>query len=102
MSTVIVQVATAPTPFPAGTAPAGIAIALLGVSPTPDVTPTQMITAAPYEATFANVPPGTYTASAAALDASGNPLGAPAVSAQFTVEAPVSVDVPQTVTVTVQ
>lgn len=97
MSTVIVTVATASTPFPAGTVPAGIVITLSGGAVAP-----QTVTAAPYSASFSDVVPGSYTASAQAVDASGNALGAAAVSAEFTVAAPVNIDVPQTVNVTVQ
>ena len=97
MSTVVVAVETTSTPFPAGTVPAGIVISLSGGAVAP-----QTVTAAPYSASFSDVPPGTYTASAQAVDASGNALGAAAVSAEFTIAAPdVNVDVPSTVTVTV-
>ena len=97
MSTVIVSVATASTPFPAGTVPAGIVITLSGgIAP-------QTVTAAPYSASFSDVAPGQYTASAQAIDSAGNALGAAAVSAEFTIAAPdVNVDIPQTVSVTVQ
>lgn len=97
MSTVIVSVATASTPFPAGTVAAGIVITLSGgIAP-------QTVTAAPYSASFSDVAPGTYTASAQAVDASGNALGAAAVSTEFTIAAPdVNVDIPQTISVTVQ
>jgi predicted phage tail protein len=97
MSTVIVSVATTSTPFPSTTVPAGIVITLSGgIAP-------QTVTAAPYSASFSDVAPGTYTASAQAVDASGNALGAAAVSAEFTIAAPdVNVDIPSTVTVTVQ
>jgi hypothetical protein len=97
MSTVIVTVATTSTPFPSGTVPAGIVISLSG-----DSVPSQTITSAPYTASFSDVAPGSYTASAQAVDHAGNPLGAAATSAEFTVAAPVMVDVPQTVSVTVQ
>jgi hypothetical protein len=97
MSTVIVAVATTSTSFPAGTVAAGIVISLSG-----GAVPAQTVTAAPYTASFADVAPGTYTATAQAVDSSGNPLGAAATSAEFTVAAPVMVDVPQTVTVQVQ
>lgn len=96
MSTVIVQVETQPQPFPSGTAPAGVSITLSNGAPA------QLIASAPYSATFADVAPGSYTASAQAVDAAGAPLGAAAVSAEFTIAASVSVDVPSVVTVTVQ
>jgi predicted phage tail protein len=96
MATVIVSVATSPVAFPSTTVPAGIVITLSGgIAP-------QTVTAAPYSASFSDVAPGTYTASAQAVDASGNALGAAAVSAEFTIAAPdVNVDIPSTVTVQV-
>lgn len=98
MSTVIVTLETVATPFPAGTVAAGISISLSG-----GAVPAQTVTAAPYTASFADVAPGSYTASAQALDANGQPLGAAAMSAEFTIAAPdVSVDVPSTVTVAIQ
>lgn len=97
MATVIVSIATQQQAFPAGTAAAGIVITLVGASVAP-----QHISASPYSASFSDVAPGTYTASAQAVDANGNALGAAATSAPFTIEAPVMVDVPQTVTVSVQ
>jgi hypothetical protein len=98
LATVIVTLATQQQAFPAGTAAAGIVITLVGASVAP-----QHITAAPYSASFSDVAPGTYTASAQAVDANGNALGAGAVSAEFTVAAPdVMVDVPSVVTVSVQ
>jgi len=98
MSTVIVTLETVATPFPAGTVAAGIVISLSG-----GVVPAQTITTAPYAASFVDVAPGTYTASAQAIDASGAPLGAAAVSAEFTIAAPdVSIDIPSVVTVAIQ
>lgn len=98
MSTVIVTVETQAQPFPSGTVAAGVSISLSG-----GVLHAQLITTAPYSASFADVAPGTYTASAQAVDASGNPLGAAAVSAEFTIAAPeVNVDVPSVVTVAIQ
>lgn len=95
MANVIVTVATQQQAFPAGTVAAGIVITLSGgVAP-------QTVTAAPYSASFADVAPGSYTASAQAIAADGSALGAAAVSAEFTIAAPVNVDVPQTVSVTV-
>lgn len=97
MSTVIVTVATQSESFPSTTIPAGIVISLSGGAVAP-----QTITAAPYTASFSDVAPGQYTASAQAVDHAGNALGAAAVSAEFTIAAPVMVDIPQTVSVTVQ
>lgn len=96
MSTVVVTVATAVTQFPAGTAPAGIVITIPGAAP-------QTIAASPYVATFDNVAPGSYIASAQAVDTAGNPLGAASTSSQFEVVAPtVGIDVPASISVTVQ
>ncbi|PVX61215.1 hypothetical protein [Paraburkholderia unamae] len=96
MSTVIVTLSTKQQVFPAGTVPAGIKFSLSDGSIAP-----QTVGAAPYSASFADVAPGTYTAIAQAVDASGNALGDPATSAAFTVSAPVLVDVPDVITVTV-
>ena len=97
MSTVVVNVETQSQPFPAGTVAAGIVISLSG-----GVVPPQTVTVAPYSASFADVAPGTYTAAAQAIASDGSALGAPAVSAEFTIAAPdVNVDIPSTVTVTV-
>ena len=96
MATVTVVIETVATPFPAGTVLAGIVISMEGI-----VT-SKTITAAPYQAVFDNVAPGTYTATAQAVDHSGSALGAAATSAPFTIAAPdVNVDIPQTVTVTI-
>lgn len=97
MSTVIVSVATQQQSFAAGTAAAGIVISIVGASIAP-----QTVTAAPYTASFADVPAGTYTASAQTIDQSGNWLGDRQVSEAFTIAAPdVMVDVPASVSVTV-
>lgn len=96
MASVIVNVGSTPTPFPAGTAPAGISISI-----SDGVSAPQIIAASPYSATFSNVAPGTYTASAQQVSGSGLPLGAAMVSAEFTVEADVSVDIPSSISVTV-
>ncbi len=96
MSTVIVAVETQAQQFPSTTVSAGVSISLSG-----GAVPAQVISAAPYSATFADVAPGTYTASAVATDSAGNPLGTPIVSVEFTVAAPVSIDVPSVINVTV-
>lgn len=96
MTTVIVNVATSQAQFPAGTVAAGIIIAIAGFS-------SQTITAAPYSATFDGVPPGSYSVTSQAIDSNGNPLGALISSEAFTVAEPdVTLDVPATITVTVQ
>ena len=91
---VLVDVATVKQDFPAGTVPAGIQITISGL-------PGKMATTAPYSAVFAGVPDGDYTATAQAVDATGAALGSPQ-SVPFSVVTPatVSVDVPQSVTVT--
>lgn len=97
MATVVVSLETQSQNFPAGTVAAGIVITIVGSSIAP-----QTVTAAPYSATFADVPAGQYSASAQAVDSNGNALGAAAVSAQFTVAAPdVAIDIPSVVNVTV-
>ena len=97
MATVIVSIATQPVAFPSGTVPSGIVISLSGGAVAP-----QTVTAAPYSGSFSDVAPGSYTASAQAIAADGSALGAAAVSAEFTIAAPVNVDIPQTVSVQVQ
>lgn len=93
--TVIVTVASTSTPFPAGTAPAGITISLPGVAP-------QTITAAPYTATFTDVPAGPYVATAQQVDTAGQPLGAAATSSEFVVADDVMIDIPLSITIAVQ
>lgn len=98
MSTVIVSVATTGQQFPASTVSTGIVITLVGAAVAP-----VHVTAAPYTATFTDVTPGTYSASAQSVDQNGAPIGAAAVSEPFTVSAPdVTIDIPQTVTVAIQ
>ena len=98
MATVVVTLETQSQNFPAGTVAAGIVVSIVGASVAP-----VHLTAAPYSATFADVPAGSYSANAQAVDANGNPLGAAAVSAQFTIAAPdVAVDVPTVLTVSIQ
>jgi predicted phage tail protein len=96
MKTVIVTALTAVSQMAAGTQPAGILFSIPGQ-------PSQTVTAAPYSASFANVPAGTYQATAQAVDVSGNPLGAPATSSSFDVSADtVGVDIPVSITISVQ
>lgn len=96
MSTIIVNIATAPAQFPAGTACAGIVIAIDGLTP-------QTVAAAPFAATFENVPPGVHHATAQAIDATGAPLGALVTSESFTVAAlDVTLDIPAVISITVQ
>jgi hypothetical protein len=97
MANVVVTIATQQQAFPGSTVPAGIVVTLIGASTSP-----VHVAGAPYTASFSDVAPGSYTASAQAVDSLGNPLGSAIVSDQFTVAAPdVMIDVPATVSVTV-
>ena len=101
MSTVVVTVVSQAQQFPQGTVSAGIKITLSNGA-------SQIITAAPYAATFTDVSVGAYTVVAEAVDASGAVLGA-SISGTVTIEAPVvptapvevTIDVPATLTVQV-
>lgn len=94
MHTVTVTVAALPVSFPAGTQPAGIKVTLGTLAPV-------VVAAAPYAATFSDVPAGDYPISAQTVDVSGNALG-DAVTASVTV-APdtVQVDIPASISVQV-
>ncbi len=97
MKTVVVTIATSPTPFPAGTVASGIVVSLSGGAIGP-----QTITAAPYTATFEGVAPGTYTASAQSVDAAGQPLGGVMTSSSFVIaEDDINIDIPSSITVSV-
>jgi hypothetical protein len=104
MSNLVVEVVIstdAPTvqvQAPAGTSFAGFKVALSDAS-----VAAQVLTAAPYLATFA-VQPGTYTASLQAVDQNGKVFGPVFASEAKTVEADISVDVPNvtSITMTVQ
>ena len=95
MSTVVVTVVAQSQQFPEGTVSAGIKISLSNGA-------SQTLTAAPYAATFTDVPVGAYTITAEAVDASGAVLGA-SVTGTVTIEAPVEAPVvaPTEPTVTV-
>jgi hypothetical protein len=94
MATVVVKLeSTKDQSFPAGTVLSGYSFSINGATP-------QTISAAPFEATFADVSPGDNVATVQALDGAGAPLGDPA-SAPFTVPQPdVVLQVPAVVTVT--
>ncbi len=94
MHTVTVTVAVSPVSFPAGTQPAGIRVTLGTLAPV-------VVVAAPYVATFSDVPAGDYPIVAQAVDTSGKALG-DAVNASVTV-APdaVQVDIPASISVQV-
>jgi hypothetical protein len=98
MATVVVTIATQQQAFSAGTVPAGIVVTLVGSSVAP-----VHVAGAPYVASFSDVPVGSYTASAQAVDSLGNLLGSAIVSDAFNVTAPdVMIDVPLSVSVSVQ
>ena len=104
MSSLLVQVASKSQLFPAGTVAGGIQIGVVGSAGSPVIAP-QVITSAPYNATFNNLPVDAYTITAQALDGNGKPLGA-AVSVVQTVlasaQAEVSIDIPSAVTAQAQ
>ena len=78
----------------AGTSLAGMSITLSNGAPA------QLVAAAPYTASFSDVAPGSYTSTAQFVDAHCNALGPVFTSGAITVEAPVSIDVPNIVTAT--
>jgi len=97
--TVVVLVATTSVEevVPVGVSASGILVSIAGVGD-------QMLSAAPYTATFADVPDGDYVVSAQAKGSDGGVLGA-AISQQFSVSTPpntIQVDEPQSVIVTLQ
>lgn len=95
MSAVIVSVATTPTAPPSGILAGLLRVALTDASGT--VAATQDVTGA--VATFENVSPGTYTASAVRLDSNGNALGGTITGAAVVPE-PATYDAPSSLTVT--
>jgi len=89
--------------FPEGTVIDHIVVGITDTSASPPVSSTTNVapgTTSPI--TFLNVAPGTYTASAQAVDASGAALGG-AATTTFTVAAPttVSLSLPASITATV-
>jgi hypothetical protein len=100
MSNLVVEVvisADAPTvqvQAPAGTSFAGFSVALSDAS-----IPAQVLTVAPYLATFA-VQPGVYSATLQAADQNGKLFGPVFTSNSVTVEADVAVDVPNVTSIT--
>jgi hypothetical protein len=95
--TVVVTIETVETQFPAGTVAAGINFTLSG-----GVVPAQLVTAAPFTVSFADVADGSYTVTAQAVDAAGTAIGAAAVSAEFVIASDVSIAIPSVVTVSIQ
>ena len=62
-----------------------------------------VVSSAPYNATFADVAPGDYTVTAQAIDAAGNPLGAP-VTGSVSIPAdaaPAVIDIPASLSIQV-
>jgi hypothetical protein len=99
MHKVVIVLAIAAQSFPVGTTSRGISVSLGNSSQ--NVGFSEVLTAAPYSVTFDDVPAGDYVATAQAIDADGNPLGA-AVTANIIVEPDaVQVDIPASISVTV-
>jgi hypothetical protein len=95
--TVIVTIAHGTQEFPAGTLSGGINVTLNNV--------VNNIPSTPYVTTFTDVPAGTYTVTAQAVDPGGNPLGtAQTATVTIPADAPatVMIDVPGSVSVVVQ
>ena len=86
MSQVIVTLVTEQQQFPAETVAGGIRVGLAGF-------PDQVLTAAPFVATFNDVGPGTFEITAQAVDHAGANLGA-AITGSVTIEAPAPVEAP--------
>jgi len=101
MTNLVVQVVIAadvPTievQAPAGTVPSGFKIALSDAS-----VAAQLVTAAPYAATFAVQAGATYTATLQSVDQNGNGFGPVFTSNPVTVEADISVSVPNVTSIT--
>ncbi|MEK7888225.1 hypothetical protein AAB992_13990 [Burkholderia contaminans] len=108
---VIVNVTTVPTAVPSGITPAGVQISITDPAGKPIndsngvAIDSVKVASSPYNATFGNVPPGSYLAAANAIDTAGAAIGTP-VTQPFTVansEPNASTyDAPQSITVTVQ
>lgn len=96
MATVVVTLATVETNQPAGTAAQGGIVFTLS-----NGAPAQTIAAAPFAASFADVAPGTYSATAHAIDVNGQMVGSVMTSESFTVAPPVPYQMPATITVAV-
>lgn len=95
MTTVTVTIATASTKFNSTIATRGIAIAVGGLPP-------QIVTTAPYTAIFNDVAPGSYSATAQALDTDGGRIGTLVSSDPFTIADPgVMLDIPLSITVSI-
>ena len=88
---VIVNITTTPTALPAGITAGLLALSITDTTGKPvndangQFIATQQVSGA--TATFANVAPGDYVASAVRLDTNGTPIGTPVTQA-FTVAAP--------------
>ena len=84
------------------TASAGTTVGGLSVEIQGSGIAAQLVTAAPWSASFSGVPAGTYTAVSTPVDGNGKALGSAISSAQFTVQPDVSLDVPSVVSIAVQ
>lgn len=92
MKTVVLTLATTPTPLPDGAVFAGYVFALGALS----------VVVASASASFADVAPGTYSATAQAVDASNSPFG-PIASATVVVPDDAAMfDAPSTLTFALQ
>ena len=102
--TLIVALTTSVSQQAPGTIPGGMVITLQGSPGSPTILPHTLPPTAPYSTTFQNVPADTYTATAQAIDSTGNPLGPSFTSAATIVTdlpVSVSVDVPIGITISV-
>lgn len=93
MHTVVVTVATSSQSFPAGTVAGGIRVTLGSLPP--------VVVAAPFVATFNDVPAGDHPITAQAVDAAGSDLGAPVTGTVTVAPDAVQVDVPASIAVQV-
>ena len=104
MSSLLVQVTSKSQLFPVGTVAGGIQISVVGSAGSAAIAP-QVITSAPYNATFNDLPADAYTITAQAIDGSGNCLGAAVSVVQVisaSAQAEVSIDIPSAITAQVQ
>jgi hypothetical protein len=101
MSSLVVEVVlstdtpTVPVQAPAGSSFAGFSVALSDAT-----IPAQVLTAAPYLATFVDPAPAVYTATLQAVDQNGKRFGPVFTSGEVTFEADISVDVPNVTSIT--
>lgn len=102
---VTLNIATTPVALPAGVIAGLLALSITDVAGKPvtdtNGNPIAVQTVTDNQATFDNVVPGDYLASAVRLDTAGNPIGTPLTQA-FTVPQPIvsTFDAPHAITVT--